>query len=686
MINTKNKIEILAPCGKLESVYAAVRNGCSAIYFGGKKFSARANAENFSNEEIIEAVNYCHFHNVKVYRAINTVLFDYEIEEALSEVENSLKIGVDAFIVQDLGFAKLLFENFPNIKLNASTQMTIHTADGAKMAKELGFSRVVLSRELSLEEISNIAKKTDVELEVFAHGALCYSVSGQCLMSAFIGSRSANRGACAGSCRLPFSILGEANRYDLSLKDLSYYKHIKELEEIGVASLKIEGRMKRPEYTAAATSACRNAVNGEDYDEYMLKSIFSRSGFTDGYFNADYSKDMFGVRVKEDVISAKNYFPELRESYKDEVKSSEISFHIEILSGEKTSVTAKSGKIYVQVFGEVPEIANNRPTDFEMVEKQFSKLGGTRFNLGEITADIDDGLIVPASKLNELRRKSIEEIDRIFLSECDKSAEIPAHKKYFTGKIPPRKINEFYFSIETLEQLRALKDEKISSKIFVPIEIFIKNPDEFSSLEEKIVLKLPRFVSDEIKLSNDLSTAKNWGAKSIKANNLGEFLLAKTLGYEIFGGEFLNVTNSSAVKNYAELGAGNVTVSLEMKTGEIANLSAEIPLSAVVYGKIPLMLGRVCPIKYRVGCGECKGEIHDRTHRTFKILCHKDYVEILNSETLVMLDRLDELSVDVGILNFTNENRSEVLSVIKALEDRKNPLEKFTRGLYYRGV
>ena len=399
-------IEILAPSGSMESVRAAVRCGADAIYLGGKEFSARANATNFTDEELCEAVRYCHLNGVAVHQAINTLATDGQLSEVVKTAKRSAEIGVDAFIIQDLGVAAEIRKAVGNIPLHASTQMSIHSEEGVLLAKDLGFSRVVVSRELSFKEIEHLCT-LGIEIECFVHGALCMSVSGQCYMSAMIGSRSANRGLCAQSCRLPFSAKKGVDYNALSLKDLSYIEHIRELELIGVASLKIEGRMKRPEYVAGAVTACRKALDGQTPDTDTLKAVFSRSGFTDGYYCNRTGREMFGTRQKEDVVAAEKVLPELRELYKNEIKSREIYFSARIKKNSPVLLSASADGAEFSVSGNIPQSAEKKAIDSEYVSRQLSKLGDTVFSLGGIDCDIDDGLFLPASEINELRRNAV---------------------------------------------------------------------------------------------------------------------------------------------------------------------------------------------------------------------------------------------------------------------------------------
>ena len=409
-----NKCEILAPAGSMESVVAAVRSGADAVYIGAKDFSARASAENFTIDEIKDVAAYCHERDVLVYLTLNTLIFDTELEDALALCQKAYSAGIDAVIVQDLGLAALIKKSMPDLALHASTQMSIHTPAGAKALKDFGFSRVVLARELSKAEIKEIAEAVDIELEVFVHGALCMSVSGQCYFSAMLGSRSGNRGRCAQPCRLPFKVKG-GNGFALSLKDSSLMGYLRELEEMGVKSAKIEGRMKRPEYVSAAVRACREGLDAGKVTEEtaeMLRSVFSRTGFTDGYYKGKRDKNLFGYRMKEDVTSATDkLLSQIRNSYKDERKAVAVDMSLTLKSGEKAELEVSDGKHTVTVYSaEAAEIAANTPLSQENAEKNLSKTGGTPYFVQNIKFTTDGKAIVPAKELNALRRDALTEL------------------------------------------------------------------------------------------------------------------------------------------------------------------------------------------------------------------------------------------------------------------------------------
>ncbi len=452
------KPEILAPAGSMEALTAALRTGANAVYVGGKKYSARNNAANFSVEELAKAVYQCHIHGARLYLAVNTVISDGEIEEFCDYIKQTARIGVDAYIVQDLGAAAIIRGAVPEAVLHGSTQMSVHTAAGARFLRKLGFERVVPARELSKDSLEKISRE-DIEIEVFVHGALCMSVSGQCYMSAMIGSRSANRGCCGQACRLNFSAVGKNDYAALSLKDLSLLEHCGELCKIGVDSLKIEGRMKRPEYIAAAVSQLKKALDGEVPDMKLLRGIFSRSGFTDGYFSGK-RQDMFGIREKEDVIAAKEIIPKIHELYRRETPMCRVDFYAVIKSGIPVEIRAESGGISAAAVGDIPESARNSPTDISAVEKQLSRLGDTVFEFGSVTAEIDDGLFVPTGQLNDLRRAVTEILTK-------KIAESYIPKKINRGYIP-----------ETAEKTRKNTDSEL------PLRTFCRTVEQASAAAE----------------------------------------------------------------------------------------------------------------------------------------------------------------------------------------------------------
>lgn len=671
-----NKPELLAPAGSMESIYAAVRCGADAVYVGGAKFSARANATNFTDEELAQAIEYCHLHGVKVYRAMNTVVFAEEMKDFLAAAKRSAEMGADGLIVQDIGAARLLREMLPDMKLNASTQMTIHTAEGARLAEEMGFSRVVAARELSLEQLKKMTD-TGIEIEAFVHGALCMSVSGQCFMSAMIGSRSANRGMCAQTCRLPFSATG-GERYDLSLKDLCGIPYVDKMTEIGVASLKIEGRMKRAEYVAAAVTACRAALDGNEPDLDTLKAVFSRSGFTDGYLTGNLGKDMFGYRRKEDVVSAEAVLPELREKYRKEAKAASADFAAYIKSGEPSRLEMTCDGITVAAEGAVPEIAKNRPADRDYIARQLDKLGDTIYTIGNIFAEIDEGLILPASAINALRREAVEKMDAARIAAAKPEQHYnEVDLRYKRENRYPAKIR---VKISSVEQLAGVSD---ADETVIPLKLWNK-----ISAANNIIVELPRFVDNEEQLKKQLETVKQNGFTHILCTNLAHIQLGKAFGFILHGGFGLNIVSPYSVEAAKQLGLADVTASFEMKASQLPKICGNIPVGVIGYGYLPVMLTRNCPVKQAVGgCKNCTGKLTDRTGREFKVKCDGISSEILNSDLLMMSDRMDEICADFVQLDFTAETAAEIKRVIDCYrEGRKLADSGFTRGLYYRGI
>ena len=672
--------ELLAPAGSLEAVRAACLCGADAVYIGGERFSARAGADNFTDEEMAEAVRFCHLHGVSVHLALNTLIFDSETYDAVRAASAAAECGVDAIIIQDLGAARLIKRAVPQMPLHASTQMTIHTPEGALEAKELGFSRVVLSRELPLEKIKEIAS-LGIETEIFVHGALCMSVSGQCYISAVIGSRSANRGRCAQACRLPFTSDGQGEGYALSLKDMSYVDMLPRLAGTGVTSFKIEGRMKRPEYVAAAVSACRAALDCKKPDTDTLRAVFSRSGFTDGYLLGSTGRDMFGHRQKDDVTAAAGVLPPLRELYRTERGIFPIDLDITIADGKDTVLTAECSGISVTVTGMPPQKAINRPTSPADAEKQLSRLGGTVYTAGSIITHIGEGLMLPVSELNRLRRAAADALD-------DARAEAARH--------------DYSINEDCFEDLTQSEPEKHISRIHIRSALCLETAlryGEYAVLPvsecssdnvyaDRTIAAPPRFITDEKHLAYELERLAAAGYKRLYCNNIAHIRMGRKLGFILSGGYGLNITNSYSVCMLRDMGLSDCTASFETKLHDISALCDIIPISMIVYGRLPLMLVRCCPIRQSSGCQGCRHRITDRTGREFPVLCSpgKEYSEIFNCDTLFMCDRLDEIH---GVTYFDHltcaGSPDELEKELEQCREGEKP-ENITRGLYYRGV
>lgn len=683
-MNKKQLPEVLSPVGNKEMLIAAVRSGADAVYLGAKDFSARRNAQNFDNAELKEAIEYCHIRGVRVYLTLNILIKDYEMESAFNLARDAYNMGVDGIIIQDLGLARILHEKIPELSLHASTQLSVHSKSALKPLYELGFKQVVLAREMSKKDIAEFcieAQKYNMTVEVFVHGALCMSVSGQCLLSAFLGSRSGNRGLCAGPCRLPFKA-ENGTGYDLSLKDLSLLDYLNELKDLGVGSFKIEGRMKRPEYVAAATSACRQALDTGAVDSKLsstLKNVFSRQGFTDGYYTDKLGKDMFGIRTKEDVISANDAFPFIHEFYRKERQSVPISLKAEILSDKPMSLTLSDGENSVTAFGDIPQTAKNRAVTEEDALKNLSKFGSTPYFDEGGGIRLDDGLFVSASQFNELRRNATELLDN-----ARKNKEIRfSNEEYNLNSTPARRYAKLIARFEKAEQI----PENLSgiSAVMLPLE---ENPEILKDKDVIKIVDIPRGIISEDLISKRLDLFKESGFKIASVGNIATLEIAKLKGFEILADTGLNVSGSEMAKTFETLGAKGIVLSPELKVEEINEIDSDLPIGMIGYGNIPLMLFKNCPIKNGKDCKSCdkKGTLTDRMGIEFPVRCRMGYSELLNSLPIWLADRKNEFSVDFMILYFTNESRIRVEEVINSYKNGASPDTKHTRGLYYRGT
>lgn len=663
-----NKPEILAPAGSMESLIAAVRCGANAVYLGTKGINARRGATNFTFEELKQAVEYCHARDVKIYLALNILISDSERELAYKTVEAGLSLGVDAFIIQDLGLAKIIHSHFPTARMHASTQCSVNSPEGFKALEKMGFVRAVLPREMSLDEIKEIRQTTDMELEMFVHGALCMCVSGQCYLSAMLGGRSGNRGLCAQPCRLGFS--ADASRScDLSLKDLSLIGNINEIAQAGVVSLKIEGRMKRPEYVAAAVTSCKKAIDGEysASDENTLKSVFSRTGFTDGYFTGE-RKDMFGTRQKEDVVAAKDVLKELSHLYDNENPLVPIDIEFICKENRKAELTATALGKTVTVTGTVPEKAINKPMTKESVETRLAKFGNTQFYLNNITIDLDEGLILQASVINSMRREAVEMLDKV---EIQPFTQMPYKaEKYKEKDCTP------YYTARFLNP-DSIPDKHPFKRIFIPIW---SSDEDF--VDNRAGVEIPRgLFGMEEKLTKRLEHLKKIGVRKALCSNLGAYSLAQKMGFEVYGDFGLNIFNSESAQLF-----NSPILSFEATLEQTNRIGAK-DTGIIGYGYLPLMLTRNCPIKNHLGCSRCTGKLTDRKGFEFKVKCSPyPCVEVLNPVPVYMGDRQKEIKTDFIHFYFTDESKNQVEQIINLFKTGGQFDGKYTRGLTYRGV
>ncbi len=669
------KIELLSPAGSPESVRAAVQSGAGAVYMGFGAFNARRSAKGFTSDEMAEAIAYCRARNVKTNITLNILTGDKELDEALEDARFLYEAGADALIIQDLGLARLIHAHAPDFELHASTQLTVHTLDGAKEARDLGFSRVVLSRECSLDEIRLITESAGVETEVFVHGALCMCYSGQCYMSSVIGRRSGNRGLCAQPCRLPYN-----NGYPLSLKDLALAGHITEIAELGVSSLKIEGRLKRPEYTAIVTKIYADILKEHrkpTKDEWeQLQKAFSRDGFTDGYYTEETGEKMFGVKTEYPLNKVQNLYNEAAKRFVPgkEAPLVPVSMHLTARLDTGAVLSANGISAAAPV-----EKAVNRAITPEQAEKSLRKTGGTPFYVEKLKMDIEDGLSIPTSVLNVLRRDALN----LLLA---KRAAPPGRdwmdSERHTEKIEGRGFLGFTASVRTKEQARALRDIGLES-VYVPLK---------TAAETGLPAMLPRVFSDkeQPEIEMLLGKAMSRGTDTVLVGNIGQTVLARKMGFSIRGDFGLNAFNSETLYALAETGIKRQTLSFEARLPQIRDMKGPLETEIIAYGYLPLMIFENCVIKKELGKCGCKNNavyLTDRLGAKFALLpeygCRNT---LLNSKPLCLREDFEKLGVNTARLLFTIETPSKCAEIARAFSSGA-PIEgEFTRGLYIRGV
>ncbi len=693
------KIEILAPGGSFKSLTSAIDSGADAVYFGGTRFGARANATNLSNEEIVQAVKYASLRGVKLYVTVNTLADDSELGQVFEFLRFCYTSGVDGVIVQDLGIVNMIRTHFPLFRLHASTQMTVHNLDGVLQAQKMGFDRVVLSRELSFEEIKYIADNSEIELEVFVHGALCMSYSGQCLFSSFLGGRSGNRGQCAQPCRLSYTLLdenenhvSEKDKYLLSLRDLCLVDHIESLKKAGVTSLKIEGRMKSEAYVSAVCGIYKKYSDGGEVlreDKALLENIFSRQGFTKGYYNADYGRDMLSYSSNHDNI----YSSVTEDVTKRALTFGESEFKI-FLDAKFTAFLGENAvfecvyneKTYSCKSDEIVTEAVNAPVSKERISDQLSKLGSTVFAFSDLRVDSDENIYISIKEINSMRRRVTEEIER----------DISSKGRTYDGQnfsliVPKRKeINSPVFTASVLTGKQAQTAYDIGfEKIYIPLEVYLENPDLYDSDKDVYSVKLPPINHKNQK--NDYSFIKT---DSVCITNLGH-LLNKDRFSHIHADYRINAFNSLSIRELMKWGVKSVTLSPELTISQIKEIGKSVKTEIVVYGRISLMTVRNCLIKSSKGkCGCKKGEIYylkDRKNAHFPVIASKESCTnvIYNSVPIVMSDRMHELSscgVDMYRFDFTTETDDEMYWVMKMYESSQKSKGAFTRGHYYNPI
>ena len=693
-------MELLAPAGSMEALRAAVCNGADAVYLGADTFNARMNARNFSAADLQEAVVYCHVRGVKVHLTLNTLVLDREMPRAAELIRMAASCGVDAFIVQDLGMVSLCRQLAPDVPIHASTQMSIHSLEGVLEAAALGCSRVVLARELPAEEIAHICKKSPVEIEVFVHGALCMCYSGQCYLSSVIGRRSGNRGQCAQPCRLPYGYgRFESTRYPLSLKDNCLAGELDELRRMGVASIKIEGRMKRPEYVAIVTRAYRTVLNGGKLmpsDLQELETAFSRQGFTDGYFRGQTGSDMFGRRQEGEDTA--DLFASARATYEQgEPQRIGVRFYAMIRRGEPAQLAVEDpdGNL-CRTRGPVPEQAVYRSLTPQDLEQQLKKTGGTPYLCTAVRSSLDPDLMLPASAINAMRRDVIAELT------AKRGRAAPAHLNAYDE--PPRYDGiagepQLTIAVRTAGQITSRMLSMKPTVLYVPLSELAEHPDlpQRVSVETQLAAILPRVIwSGELApVARQLRTVYEMGVRQVLAGNLGQLHIARAAGFAVRGDFGLNIVNSRAMRYLREQGLDSQLLSFELTLPQIRDISKAVPAELLIYGRLPLMLMENCVMKNRTGICACQtGTVRlvDRVGEEFPIVKDPGTCRnvLLNGKKLYLLDKKDALR-GMGLwalrLQFTTENPGEIDKVLMDYQGRAVfDAGSYTRGLYSRGV
>ena len=674
--------EILAPAGGREQLEAAVKCGADAVYFGASGFNARRNASNFPDEEFISAVAYCHARGVKAYITLNTLIKDTETEQLEKTVHLIASGGADAIIVQDLGVADIIRSNYPFLPLHASTQMAVHDLAGAKLLERYGFKRIVLARELSISEIKKISGGICAETEVFVHGAHCMSASGMCYMSSALGARSGNRGLCAQPCRLNFKSRGR--EYALSLKDMCLADRLSELEDAGVTSFKIEGRMKRPEYVAAAVTAYRTAAEGGRPDTDTLRSVFSRSGFTDGYAAGKRNVTMFGYRTKDDVVSAQSVLPELAALYKDEYKRVPLKMKFRAAENRPASLTVTDGEHTVTVGGAVPEKAIKLSLTEELAARNLLKLGGTFYYSDGLECEIDGGILLPASALNAMRREALEK-----LTEIRGTPAAPLFSSSGDMVIPmlPRRRKKPELRLRFAE-VENIPDGVECDMLILPVDKITDSVIE--KYGDILCAELPALIypADEEAVTRRLSALVDAGVKKALCQNIGAVAIAENAGAEPLGGALLNILNSKAGTVLSSFGVKDITVSPEMSFDLMRRFAPGTEWGYIAYGHLPLMHFRCCPMQGENGCGGCpgKGKLTDRRGDDFTVICENRRYSVLYNPVPLYTGDMKVPYSDFVTLYFTDETAEQSAEITAYYKEGRSLPCRRTAGLYDKNL
>lgn len=658
MMNKKKLPELLAPAGTPNALRAALEAGADAVYFGGPSFHARMRAQNFTKETMRESIALCHAFGVRAYITLNTLVTDRELPAFLEAAWEAREAGADALIVADLGGAAAIHRAMPDMELHASTQASGHSVHAARELAALGFSRMVLAREASAQNMRTFVSACGMETEVFVHGALCVSHSGQCLFSSLVGGRSGNRGECAQPCRLP----DKNGKYPLSLKDLSLARHVPALIDMGVHSLKIEGRLKSPEYVRDVVKIWRRLLDerraATDTEMATLAAIFSRGGFTDAYFTDRVGRGMLGVRSEENKEQSRATAP-----FTDLTRRVPLTMHFTMQKDAPLSLSVTRGEKTVTVTGDIPFVANTAPLSEEAVKEKLTRLGGTPYVAESLTVTVENGLMVPISRLNALRRAALEALDANDRAMIDMPRYTPNKG---SGMRPQAPTARFEHAAQISPDAKNYFEH-----IYLPL-------DRYTPEADGVVLPTVIFDSEREAVLSMLKNAVKQGAKHALVGNVGHLSLALESGLIPHGDFRLNVTNSEALSFLLSLGFADVLLSPELTLPQIRDLKDHA--DAIIYGRVPLMTLEKCAGKEVGSCEACaKGEnvLVDRRGEKFPVLQHYPHRSVIvNSRPTYMADKRRELAaagITGGHFIFTVETENEVKKVISDYQNGAPP-------------
>lgn len=703
----RNKdFELLAPAGSLEILKGVIESGADAVYVGGSMFGARAYANNFTEEELLEAIDFAHLRGVKVYLTVNTLIKNSEFSKLYDYLLVYYKRGLDAVIVQDIGVVKAIHEYFPSMEIHTSTQMTVTGADGVRFLSQFGVTRVVMAREVSLAEMKRIHEETGMELEAFVHGALCYSYSGQCLFSSILGGRSGNRGRCAQPCRLPYTVEGKKDEYILSLKDMCGIKALDKLHDAGVYSLKIEGRMKQLEYACGVVKYYRSYIDSKkpvsDADYDRIKALGNRCGFTDRYYFDHNGSDMVTYVKPNFVSNAAEPLPEKRKL--------SIEGELVLREGEPGSLTVKRGDVTYKASIEPVSAAIKAPLDKKAAIDRINKTGDTDFEFSHIKAQIGENVFVPNGALNKLRRDAISGLcDKLLkkyyrndarYTDMSRLTVLPEHVVK-SDAAHDEAINDYttICSCMTRAQLDTLIGYEYFDVFYLDFDMYDRRTliqqfaDDVQSLtkqNKKVYLMLPTIFRAD---SSDyfVSIAKELDKVSFEGfvvKNYEELYLTENLftGKKVILDHNMYTFNDVSKSAFFEHGVSGDTVPLELNSREIMHRN-NIGSQMIVYGYYPLMTTANCVHKNTKGCDKKQKLIYlkDRYNKSFAVCnnCKECYNTIYNSLPTMLIKNISKLK-EAGIRSFRYSFTIETPKQIKAVMDDK--VAEYTNGHYKRGV